>query len=140
MKRKITQEEINYLFQDFDRFFPHYLDSEMRTIIISNLKNALIDEFKQYKIYKETLPELKKQLQKYVQQSIVPPGEMVGVICAQSIGERQTQLTLNSFHSAGLNVSMVTTGVPRFLEILLNPKRSMQFQEVYGPYIAPLPL
>lgn len=118
MKRKITQEEIDYLFQDFDRFFPHYLDSEMRTIIISNLKNALIDEFKQYKIYKETLPELRKHLQKYVQQSIVSPGEMVGVICAQSIGERQTQLTLNSFHSAGLNVSMVTTGVPRFLEIL----------------------
>lgn len=118
MKRKITQEEIDYLFQDFDRFFPHYLDNEMRNKIISNLKNALIDEFKQYKIYKETLPELKKQLQKYVQQSIVSPGEMVGVICAQSIGERQTQLTLNSFHSAGLNVSMVTTGVPRFLEIL----------------------
>lgn len=118
MKRKITQEEIDYLFQDFDRFFPHYLDTEMRNRIISNLKNALIDEFKQYKIYKETLPELKRQLQKYVQQSIVSPGEMVGVICAQSIGERQTQLTLNSFHSAGLNVSMVTTGVPRFLEIL----------------------
>lgn len=118
MKRKIKQEEINYLFDEFDDYFPKYLDNDMRNIIISNLKNTLIHEFKQYKIYKETLPELKSQLKKYVQQSVVPSGEMVGVICAQSIGERQTQLTLNSFHSAGLNVSMVTTGVPRFLEIL----------------------
>lgn len=118
MKRKIKEEEINYLFSEFDDYFPKYLDNEMRNIILSNLKNTLIHEFKQYKIYKETLPELKSQLKKYVQQAVVPSGEMVGVICAQSIGERQTQLTLNSFHSAGLNVSMVTTGVPRFLEIL----------------------
>jgi DNA-directed RNA polymerase II subunit RPB1 len=118
MKRKIKEEEINYLFSEFDDYFPKYLDNEMRNIILSNLKNTLIHEFKQYKIYKETLPELKSQLKKYVEQAVVPSGEMVGVICAQSIGERQTQLTLNSFHSAGLNVSMVTTGVPRFLEIL----------------------
>lgn len=118
MKRKINQQEINYLFEDFDNYFPSYLDHEMRTLVITNVKKLLIDEFKQYKIYKETLPELKENIKKYIQQAIVPSGEMVGVICAQSIGERQTQLTLNSFHSAGLNVSMVTTGVPRFLEIL----------------------
>ena len=39
-------------------------------------------------------------MEDYIIQSIVPPGEMVGVLCAQSIGERQTQLTLNSFHQA----------------------------------------
>ena len=43
---------------------------------------------------------------------------MVGVVASQSIGERQTQLTLNSFHQAGLTVNTVITGVPRFLEIL----------------------
>ena len=118
MKQKITDEEIHYLFDEFDNYFPKYLDNEMRNIIISNLKNVLVNEFKQHKIYKETLPSLKSQIKKYIQNAIVPSGEMVGVICAQSIGERQTQLTLNSFHSAGLNVSMVTTGVPRFLEIL----------------------
>ena len=118
MKQKITDEEIHYLFDEFDNYFPKYLDNEMRNIIISNLKNVLVNEFKQHKIYKETLPSLKSQIKKYIQNAIVPSGEMVGVICAQSIGERQTQLTLNSFHSAGLNVSMVTTGVLRFLEIL----------------------
>lgn len=59
-------------------------------------------------------------------QSIVHPGEMVGVIAGQSIGEPTTQLTLNTFHNAGVaSKSNVTRGVPRIEEILRlakNPK------------------
>ena len=59
-------------------------------------------------------------------QSIVAPGEMVGIIAAQSIGEPTTQMTLNTFHFAGVaSKSNVTRGVPRIEEILTlseNPK------------------
>jgi len=59
-------------------------------------------------------------------QAIVHPGEMVGVIAGQSIGEPTTQLTLNTFHLAGVSSkSNVTRGVPRIEEILRltkNPK------------------
>jgi DNA-directed RNA polymerase II subunit RPB1 len=59
-------------------------------------------------------------------QSIVHPGEMVGVIAGQSIGEPTTQLTLNTFHLSGVaSKSNVTRGVPRIEEILRltsNPK------------------
>ena len=59
-------------------------------------------------------------------ESIVHPGEMVGVIAGQSIGEPTTQLTLNTFHLAGVSSkSNVTRGVPRIEEILRltkNPK------------------
>jgi DNA-directed RNA polymerase II subunit RPB1 len=59
-------------------------------------------------------------------QAIVHPGEMVGVIAGQSIGEPTTQLTLNTFHLAGVaSKSNVTRGVPRIEEILRltkNPK------------------
>ena len=59
-------------------------------------------------------------------QSIVHPGEMVGMIAAQSIGEPTTQLTLNTFHLSGVaSKSNVTRGVPRIEEILRltkNPK------------------
>jgi len=59
-------------------------------------------------------------------QSIVAPGEMVGIIAAQSIGEPTTQMTLNTFHFAGVaSKSNVTRGVPRIEEILSlseNPK------------------
>ena len=51
--------------------------------------------------------------------AIVAPGEMVGMVAAQSIGEPTTQLTLNTFHYAGVaSKSNVTRGVPRIEEIL----------------------
>ena len=59
-------------------------------------------------------------------EALVHPGEMVGVIAGQSIGEPTTQLTLNTFHLAGVSSkSNVTRGVPRIEEILRltrNPK------------------
>ena len=59
-------------------------------------------------------------------QAIAHPGEMVGVVAGQSIGEPATQLTLNTFHSSGVSSkSNVTRGVPRIEEILRltqNPK------------------
>ena len=59
-------------------------------------------------------------------QAIVHPGEMVGIIAAQSVGEPTTQLTLNTFHNTGVaSKSNVTRGVPRIEEILRltkNPK------------------
>jgi DNA-directed RNA polymerase II subunit RPB1 len=54
------------------------------------------------------------------------PGEMAGIIAAQSIGETTTQMTLNTFHLAGVAAkSGMTRGVPRLKELLTatqNPK------------------
>ena len=51
--------------------------------------------------------------------AIVAPGEMVGMIAAQSIGEPTTQLTLNTFHLSGdASKSQVTRGLPRIEELL----------------------
>jgi DNA-directed RNA polymerase II subunit RPB1 len=59
--------------------------------------------------------------------AIVHPGEMVGMLSAQSLGEPTTQLTLNTFHFAGVaSKSNVTRGLPRIEEILSlseNPKK-----------------
>ncbi|KAL6873364.1 hypothetical protein ACP4OV_013446 [Aristida adscensionis] len=51
--------------------------------------------------------------------SLVDPGEAVGVIAAQSIGEPSTQMTLNTFHLAGRGEMNVTLGIPRLKEILM---------------------
>ncbi len=48
----------------------------------------------------------------------VQPGEAVGVIAAESIGEPGTQMTLNTFHFAGVAEMNVTLGLPRIIEIL----------------------
>jgi DNA-directed RNA polymerase II subunit RPB1 len=49
--------------------------------------------------------------------ALVHPGESVGVIAAQSIGEPATQFTLNAFHFAGLALKPLTAGVPRLKEL-----------------------
>jgi len=48
----------------------------------------------------------------------VEPGESVGLIAAESIGEPGTQMTLNTFHFAGVAEMNVTMGLPRIIEIL----------------------
>lgn len=51
-------------------------------------------------------------------QGLVNPGEVVGSIAAHSLGEPATQMTLNTFHFAGVSSKNVTLGVPRLKEII----------------------
>lgn len=51
--------------------------------------------------------------------SLAAPGEPVGLLAAQSIGEPSTQMTLNTFHFAGRGEMNVTLGIPRLREILM---------------------
>ena len=50
--------------------------------------------------------------------SLVEPGEAIGTVAAQSIGEPGTQMTLKTFHYAGVAELNVTLGLPRLIEIL----------------------
>lgn len=57
--------------------------------------------------------------------NIVQPGEMIGIIGAQSMGEPLTQMTLNAFHHSGIaSMSTTTQGVPRVQEILSATKKT----------------
>ncbi|KAF1326351.1 DNA-directed RNA polymerase i subunit rpa1, partial [Globisporangium splendens] len=57
--------------------------------------------------------------------SMANPGENVGVLCAQSIGEPSTQMTLNTFHLAGHGAANVTLGIPRLREIIMTASEKM---------------
>jgi len=50
--------------------------------------------------------------------ALVEPGEAVGIVSAQSIGEPGTQMTLRTFHYAGVREQNVTLGLPRLIEIV----------------------
>ena len=78
----------------------------------------------EYHINREEFNVIVDEIKLAFLKAIVNPGEMVGVITAQSIGEPVTQLNLDSKHSAGLakGGSKVNTGVPRIEEILGNTK------------------
>jgi DNA-directed RNA polymerase subunit A' len=50
--------------------------------------------------------------------ALVEPGEAMGVVGAQSIGEPGTQMTLRTFHFAGVRERDVTLGLPRLIELV----------------------
>ena len=80
------------------------------------------------RLTKEMFNELLTEIRFRYIKSRVHPGEMVGTLSAQSIGEPTTQLTLNTFHSAGTAKANATAGVPRIVELLSashNPKNPM---------------
>lgn len=56
----------------------------------------------------------------------VDPGENVGLLAAQSIGEPSTQMTLNTFHFAGRGEMNVTLGIPRLREILMTASSNIK--------------
>ena len=55
--------------------------------------------------------------------SLACPGEAVGCVAAQSVGEPSTQMTLNTFHLAGHGGANVTLGIPRLREIIMTAAR-----------------
>ena len=72
------------------------------------------------------VPDLNKKVVKKILDSVedaylrslVEPGEAIGTVAAQSIGEPGTQMTLKTFHYAGVAELNVTLGLPRLIEIL----------------------
>ena len=67
---------------------------------------------------KDAFDNIIGDLESRFSRSLASPGEMVGVLAAQSIGEPATQMTLNTFHLAGVTAKTTTKGVPRLKEIL----------------------
>ncbi|KAI8987844.1 hypothetical protein BDF20DRAFT_814125 [Mycotypha africana] len=58
--------------------------------------------------------------------SLVEPGEAVGLLAAQGVGEPSTQMTLNTFHFAGYGAANVTLGIPRLREIIMTAARKIK--------------
>ena len=90
----------------------------------SNPENLLKDKTKarEAPISKKTFTALVNI--KYMK-SVIEPGEAVGVVAGQSIGEPSTQMTLNTFHLAGHSAKNVTLGIPRLREIVMTASRSI---------------
>merc|ERR1719431_549829 len=65
---------------------------------------------------------VKKCTEKY-NRAVMEPGTAVGALCAQSIGEPGTQMTLKTFHFAGVASMNITLGVPRIKEIINASKK-----------------
>ncbi|ORY24999.1 beta and beta-prime subunits of DNA dependent RNA-polymerase [Neocallimastix californiae] len=58
--------------------------------------------------------------------AVIEPGESVGLLAAESIGEPSTQMTLNTFHFTSFGAKNVTLGIPRLLEIIMTASDHIQ--------------
>lgn len=88
-KRKLTSEEIDFIV-DFVR--PNtQIPKETANSIVELTKKRIKKQLEIQEVYPEVIPDLKKEIERNYIQSIIDPGTSVGILCAQSIGERQTQ-------------------------------------------------
>ncbi len=70
------------------------------------------------KLKKEVLSEVVERIWQRYDSHLVDPNESCGIVSAQSIGEPGTQMTMRTFHYAGVAEMNVTLGLPRLIEIV----------------------
>ena len=96
----------------------------IREAIVARHTAQLKNMLKDVRLCDRAKPFFVEELVRAYQTAVISPGEAVGIQAAQSIGEKQTQLTLNTFHTAG---KLQQSGVARFLE-LLDVKKNVKVQ------------
>ena len=104
--RKATENDIKNIMAKYAQT----LNPRMR----SNLEKALVEN----KLSKEGVEKVMKKILDLIDRALAEPGEAVGVVTAQSIGEPGTQMTLRTFHFAGVKERNVTLGLPRLIELV----------------------
>ncbi len=86
--------------------------------IIEELEDKLEKAVEEESLSQDELDEIIERTILSYEDSLVQPGEAVGTVAAQSIGEPGTQMTLRTFHHAGVAELDVTLGLPRLIEIV----------------------
>lgn len=116
------------------------VDEDLFAEYVSLLPPAVLDAVKEAVPKGTGKMKLRKILDALVEEYSrmqVEPGDCVGLISAESIGEPGTQMTLNTFHFAGVAEMNITTGLPRIIEVLdgsqtlSTPMMEIYLQEPY---------
>ena len=103
---KATKDEISSISTKYTETFSPKLSSMVNEALLNS------------KLSKKGLENVCKKGLELYDQSKVEPGQAVGIVTAQSIGEPGTQMTLRTFHTAGIAEKNVTLGLPRIIELV----------------------
>jgi DNA-directed RNA polymerase subunit A' len=90
------------------------VEDQLTPLLVKELKS----ELKRAKFGKNGVDKAISLTLSNYKRALVEPGEAVGIVAAQSIGEPGTQMTLRTFHYAGVREQNVTLGLPRLIEIV----------------------
>jgi DNA-directed RNA polymerase subunit A' len=100
---------------------PDYIKKQL-VGVEEQLTPILLDQLKQNlaktKFSKKGVEKAVNSTAQQYKRALMEPGEAVGIVAAQSIGEPGTQMTLRTFHYAGVKEQNVTLGLPRLIEIV----------------------
>ncbi|XP_076632809.1 RNA polymerase I subunit RpI1 [Colletes latitarsis] len=104
--------------------------------VLSERLESLIDGYIANKSRNSLIKKsnLRDLLSMKAMKSVCPPGEPIGLLAAQSIGEPSTQMTLNTFHFAGRGEMNVTLGIPRLREILMMASKNIKTPSMEIPF------
>ncbi len=102
----LTNEQIRTLIGKYDKLPP-----KIRDELYTKVKD--IEDLEE-----EELDGILNRVVQSFEMSLVEPGEAIGTVAAQSIGEPGTQMTLKTFHYAGVAELNVTLGLPRLIELM----------------------
>ena len=90
------------------------VEGQLTSILLNQLKQDLAKA----KLTKKSVDKAVSSTAEQYKRALMEPGEAVGIVAAQSIGEPGTQMTLRTFHYAGVKEQNVTLGLPRLIEIV----------------------
>ncbi|CAE7377440.1 polr2a [Symbiodinium natans] len=96
------------------------VEDNAKIVLNAHLRCALASRkiLEKEKLSKQSFDWLVGEVKQKFMKSLVHPGEVIGTLAAQSVGEPATQMTLNTFHFAGVGAKNVTLGVPRLKELI----------------------
>ncbi len=95
------------------------INSRIRSLQLPlKICETLVSELENRELTEEELEKIIELTLKRYKQSSIPPYEAAGVVSAQSIGEPGTQMTMRTFHYAGVAEINVTLGLPRIIELV----------------------
>ncbi|XP_058828813.1 DNA-directed RNA polymerase I subunit RPA1 isoform X2 [Topomyia yanbarensis] len=98
------------------------------------LTEHLEDLVKAYATSQKPIHDMSELVKIKNSNALAAPGEPVGILAAQSIGEPSTQMTLNTFHFAGRGEMNVTLGIPRLREILMLASQRIKTPSMEIPF------
>ncbi|WP_458746900.1 DNA-directed RNA polymerase subunit A' [Candidatus Nitrosocosmicus sp. T] len=87
---------------------------KMNPKLTQEIENSLVT----YPLSKTGIKKVVHKIMDLFEKALIEPGEAAGVVTAQSIGEPGTQMTLRTFHFAGVKERNVTLGLPRLIELV----------------------
>lgn len=138
-KFNITDLTPQYVIQKFDEMFAsvvqYFAEKERGSLLQKIILKSYLSTKKvlyEYRMNKITFDYLIETIKMKMLNSFITPGEMVGVIAAQTVGEGTTQMTLNTFHAVGKGAVVITEGLPRLNEIIkLTKKMKNKNMKIY---------